>query len=79
VKLETRKHDPAQNDNSAAGGTMEQTRDKIRNKIQDQKDVMPVNGTITHQTGNRNDSPSIVKNPQEDRGSSGDKGKNGRE
>ncbi len=41
--------------------------------------MIPVNGTITHQTGSRNDTPKIMKNPQEDNGSSGNKGKNGRD
>jgi hypothetical protein len=58
---------------------MEQDKEKIRERIQDQKDVIQVNGTITPQTGNGNDTPSIIKNPQEDKGSSKDKGKNGRD
>jgi hypothetical protein len=79
VKLEIRKQDRAQDDNTTATETMEQDRDTIREKIKDQKDVIPVNGTITPQTGYRNDTPSIIKNPQEDKGSSKDKGKNGRD
>jgi hypothetical protein len=79
VKLEIRKQDRVRDENTTAMETMEQDRDKIREKIKDQKDVILVNGTITPQTGNRNDTPSIIKNPQEDKGSSKDKGKNGRD
>ncbi len=79
VKLEIRKQDRAQGNNTTVNATMEQDRNNIREKIKDQKDVMPVNGTITPQTGFRNNTPSIIKNPQEDKGSSRDKGKNGRD
>jgi hypothetical protein len=79
VKLEIRKQDRAWDDNTTVVETMEQDRDKIREKIQDQKDVILLNGTITPQTGYRNDTPSIIKNPQDDKGSSRDKGKNGRD
>ena len=79
VKLEIRKQDRAKDNNPTAKETSVQDRDKIREKIKDQKDVIQVNGTITPQTGNRNDTPSIIKNPQEDKGSSKDKGKNGRD
>jgi hypothetical protein len=79
VKLEIRKQDRARDDNTTAVETMEQDRDTIREQIKDQKDVIPVNGTITPQNGYRNDTPSIMKNPQEDKGSSRDKGKNGRD
>lgn len=77
VKLEIRKQDPARDDNPSGGGTTEQDREKIREKIKDQKEIIPVNGTITRQTGLRNDTPSIMKNPEEDKGSSRDKGKTG--
>jgi hypothetical protein len=77
VKLEIRKQDRVRDDNITAIGTIEQDRDTIRERIKDQKDMIPVNGTITPQTGNRNDTLSIIKNPQEDKGSSKDKGKNG--
>ena len=77
VKLEIRKQDRARDNNTTAMETSVQDRDKIREKIKDQKDVILVNGTITPQTGNRNDTSSIIKNPQEDKGSSKDKGKNG--
>ena len=65
VRLEIRKQDHAQDDNTTAGGTMEQDRYTIREKIKDQKDMIQVNRTITPQTGSRNDTPTIVKNPQE--------------
>jgi hypothetical protein len=79
VKREIRKQDRASDDNTTAIETMEEERDTIRERIKDQKDVIPVNETITLQTGYRNDTPSIMKNPQEDKGSSRDKGKNGRD
>ena len=79
VKREIRKQDRARDDNTTVGETMENDRDKNREKIKDQKDVIPVNGTIIPQTGYRNNTPSITKNPQEDNGSSQDKGKNGRD
>jgi len=79
VKLEIRKQDRAQGNNTMGDATMEQDRNNIQEKIKDQKDVMSVNGTITPQNGFRNDTPSIIKNPQEDKGSSRDKGKNGRD
>jgi hypothetical protein len=58
---------------------MENDRDTIRERIKDQKDVIRVNKTITGQTGNRNDTQSIMKNSQEEKGSSRDNGKNGRD
>ena len=47
VKLESRKQDRAWDDNPTAMESLEQDRDTIREKIKDQKDVIPVNGTIT--------------------------------
>jgi len=79
VKLEIRKQDRVRDDNTTAMKISEQDKDSIREKIKDQKDVILVNGTINPQTGNRNDTPSIIKNPQENKGSSKDKGKNGRD
>ena len=79
VKREIRKQDRARDDNTTVSENVENDRDKNREKMKDQKDVIPVNGTITPQTGYRNNTPSITKNPQEDNGSSQDKGKNGRD
>jgi len=79
VKLEIRKQDRVRDDNTTAMKLSEQDRDTIREKIKDQKDVIRVNGTINPQTGNRNDTPSIMKNSQEEKGSSRDNGKNGRD
>jgi len=79
VKLEIGRPDHARDENTTATQTMEQGKEKIREKIKDQTDMIPVNGTITHQTGSRNDTPKIIKNTQEDNGSSGNKGKNGRD
>jgi hypothetical protein len=58
---------------------MGQDRDAIREKIKDQKDLNQVTRTITPQTGFRNNTPSIIKNPQENKGYSRDNGKNGRD
>jgi hypothetical protein len=79
VKLEIRKQDRVRDDNTTASQTMENDRDTIRERIKDQKDVIRVNKTITGQTGNRNDTQSIMKNSQEEKGSSRDNGKNGRD
>jgi hypothetical protein len=45
--------------------------------MKDQKDLMPVSKTTTPQTGGKNDTLAIQKTPQEDKGSSLNKGKNG--
>jgi hypothetical protein len=58
---------------------MEPEREKIREKIKDQKDLIEGNRTNTLQTGSGNDTPKIMKNTQGENGSSGNKGKNGRE
>jgi hypothetical protein len=79
VKLETRNHDRARDGNVTVTGTMTLDRDTIREKIKDQKDMNLVNTTDTSQTGPGNDTPASMKNPQEDKGSSRDKGKNGRD
>jgi hypothetical protein len=79
VKLEIRKQDHARDDNTTVTETMEQDRDAIREKIKDQKDLNQVNRTIIPQTGFRNNTPSIIKNPQENKGYSRDNGKNGRD
>jgi Domain of unknown function (DUF5667) len=78
-KLEIRKQDNARSDKTPATESMEQDKGKIREKIKDQKDLIPVNVTIAQQTGNRNNTPINMKNPLEDKGSSRDKGKNGRD
>ncbi len=77
VKLEIKKQERAGNDDTAAGEIVGNGKDKIREKEKDQKD--PVNGTIAQQSGNKNNIPSITKNPQEDKGSLRDKEKNGRD
>jgi hypothetical protein len=78
VRLEIREQDRARDDNTTAIKTMEKDRDIIQERVKDQKDVIPVNRTISPQIGNRNFTPSVMKNPQEDKGSSRDTGKNGR-
>jgi hypothetical protein len=79
VKLEIRRPDHARDDNTTATQTMEQGKEKIREKIKDQTDIIQINRTVTQQTGSRNDTPKIMKNPQDENGSSGNKGKNGRD
>ena len=79
VRLEIRKQDRQNDDNTTTTGTMEPEREKIREKIKDQKDLIEGNRTNTLQTGSRNDTPKIMKNTQDENGSSGNKGKNGRE
>ena len=53
VRLEIRNQDRKKDDNTTATGTMEQEREKIREKIKDQKDMIQVNRTNTQQTGYR--------------------------
>jgi Domain of unknown function (DUF5667) len=69
-KLEIRKQDNARSDKTPATESMEQDKGKIREKIKDQKDLIPVNVTIAQQTGNRNNTQINMKNPLEDKGSS---------
>ena len=79
VKSEIRKQDRARDDTTLAIENVERDRDTIRERIKDQQDMIPVNGTISPQTGYRNGTPSIMKIPQEDNESSQYKGKNGRD
>jgi hypothetical protein len=99
VKLEIRKQNRVENDNSTAVRTMEQDRnqsrvrddnstavetmekdrDQDRERIQDQKDMIPVNTTISPQPGHRDDTPSGTISPQDNRSSSQDQGKKGRD
>ena len=78
VRLEIRKQDRQNDDNTTTTGTMEPEREKIREKIKDQQDLIEGNRTNTLQTGARNDTPKIMKNTQGENASSGNKGKNGR-
>ena len=79
VRLEIRKQDRQNDDNTTTTGTMEPEREKIREKIQEQQDLIEGNRTNTLQTGSRNDTPKIMKNTKDENESSGNKGKNGRE
>jgi hypothetical protein len=79
VKLEIRNQNRTQqNDTIMAVETPEQDRDMLREKVKEQKDAIPANQTIGQQTGNGKNMSSNIKNLQEDKGSSQDKGKNGR-
>ena len=51
VRLEIRKQDRQKDDNTTTTGTMEPEREKIREKIKDQKDLIEGNRTNTLQTG----------------------------
>ena len=75
VRLEIRKQDRVNDANSTAVETMEQDKNQSRERIKDQKDMIPVNTTITTQPGRRNDTPSGTISPQDDKGSSRDQGK----
>jgi hypothetical protein len=73
VRLEILKQNRTSDDNTTAGETLKQDRDNLRENIKDQKE----NRTISQQTGNKNVTPSSMKNLQDDKGSSRDNGKNG--
>jgi hypothetical protein len=78
VRLEIGNQDRAREDNTTVSETWEKDRDTIREKLKNQKDVIPVNETITRQNGARNTTLSVMKNLQDEKGSSNEKGKNGR-
>jgi len=79
VRLEIRKQNRINDDNPAAVENMEQDRNQNREGIQDQKDMIPVNITISPQPGHRNGTPSGTISPQDNRGPSQDQGKKGRD
>ena len=79
VRLEIGKQDHGNDDNANSVETMEQDRNQDRERIQDHKDVITVNTTISTQPGRRDDTPSGTISPQDDRGPSGDQGKKGRD
>ena len=78
VRLEIRNQDGAREDNTTVSETREKDRDTIREKLKNQKDAIPVNETNTRQNGARNTTLSVMKNLQDEKGSSNEKGKNGR-
>jgi len=77
VKLEIRNQNHAGDDTSTSDQTMEQDRNETRDQMKDKKEGIMVNATTAAQNEHRNDSPSITKKQQEDRGSSQDQGKSG--
>jgi hypothetical protein len=77
VRLEIRNPDYFRNNTTTSVNNIGKDKDTTREKIKDQKDLIPANGTITLQDGSRNDTPANTKTPQEDKGSSQNKGKNG--
>ncbi len=78
VRLEIRNQNRISDDNTTALKTIEQNSDKIRDRINNQNDVISQNRTTSPQNGNQNVTPALNKNPQEGKGSSRDTGKNGR-
>ena len=76
VRREVRNQDNSQNDMITPVNSPGKDKDSIREKMKDQKALIPVSKT-TPQTGVKNDTVAILKNPQEDKGSSQNKGKNG--
>jgi hypothetical protein len=79
VRLEIRDQNRVNDDNPAAVKTMEQDRDQDRERIEDQKDMISVNTTVSPQPGHRDDTPSETISPKDDRSSSRDQGKKGRD
>ena len=79
VKLEIRKQNRIDDNNATVVRTLEQDRNQSRERITNQKDLIPVNTTISPQPGRRDDTPSGTITPQDDRSSSRDQGKNGRD
>ena len=77
VKLEIRNQNRAGEDTTISVQTMEQDGNETQDRIKDKKNGIMVNATIATQNEHRNDSPSITKKQQEDRGSSQDQGKSG--
>jgi hypothetical protein len=79
VRLEIGKQTRVNDDNATAVETMKQDRDQNRDRIKDQKALIPVNTTISPQPGRRDNTPSGTLSPQDNRGSSEDQGKKGRD
>jgi len=79
VRLEIRKQNRVNDNNPATVKTMEQEREQDRERIKEQKDMITVNTTISPQPGRRDVTPSGTISPQDDRGSSQDQGKKGRD
>lgn len=79
VRLEIRERDRVDDDTPSVVQTREQERVQDREKLKEQKDLITVNTTITTQPGRRDDTPSVTISPQDDKGSSRNQGKNGRD
>jgi hypothetical protein len=79
VRLEIRKQNRVNDDNSTAARNTELERNQVRDRITDKKDMIPINTTISDQPGHRDDTPSGTVSPQDNRGSAQDQGKKGRD
>jgi hypothetical protein len=75
IRKEVRNQDNSRSDmNTPVNSSV--NRDALREKMKDQKDLIPIGKTI-QQNGIKNDTLTIQKKTQEDKGSSQNKGKNG--
>jgi len=75
IRKEVRNQDNSRSDmNTPVNSSV--NRDALREKMKDQKDLIPI-GKPTQQNGIKNDTLTIQKKTQEDKGSSQNKGKNG--
>jgi hypothetical protein len=79
IRLELRKQNHTDDDTSTAVETKKEDKDRVRDMIKDQKGTIQVNETTTQQNEYRNNTPPLIKNPGEDKGSSQDKNKNRRD
>ena len=77
MKLDIGKQNKIPDDAEISVEIPDQDKNKIRDKEKDQKDVIPVTGTITPQAENRNKTTPVTKKSPEENGSSRDKNKNG--
>ena len=75
VRFEIKNQNRMNDDNSTDIRHPELERNQDREKIKEQKDIMPGNTTVFNQTGRRNDTPSGTGSPQDDRVPSQDQGK----
>ena len=76
IRLELRKQNNTDDNTTTAVETKKEDKDRIRDMIKDQKGTIQVNETTTKQNEYRNNTPPLIKNPGEDKGSSQDKNKN---
>jgi len=78
VNLEIRDKNHAGADTPAPTGTMAQGRNETSYRSNDRTDIVQVNGTVTNSHQGGNDTPSETSPSRDDKGSSKDQGKKGR-